>query len=108
MSEKIELFKQINWFLFIYDKHKLALNLVHFRVCLFYSVMKIWVSEHYNLHSKTKNFVNIYFRLKCNFLSYPTSLLLHVSAVHQVDDFITKLFHCILKLHIACERDVDC
>jgi hypothetical protein len=43
-------------------------------------------------------FVSIYFRLKGYLLCCPTSLSLHVSAVHghhQMLSILPKLFHCI-------------
>jgi hypothetical protein len=52
----------------------------------------------------------IYFHLKCHLLSCPTSLSLHVSAVHgqpQVPSMLPKLFHCMLKLGIMFECNID-
>jgi hypothetical protein len=52
----------------------------------------------------------IHFRLKCNLLSCPTSLSLHVSTLHghhQVLSILPELFHCLLQLHTACEGNAD-
>jgi hypothetical protein len=53
--------------------------------------------------------VDVYFRLKCN-LYCSMSLPLHVSAVyghHQVHVYFAKIVPLYVKLHIACERNVD-
>jgi hypothetical protein len=51
----------------------------------------------------------IYFCVECNLWSCPTSLSLHVSAVHghhQEHVYLFKMVPLDVKLHVACERDV--
>jgi hypothetical protein len=53
--------------------------------------------------------VHIYLLLKCNLLSSHSSSSLHISAVyghHQALSTLLKLLRYMLKLCIACERDI--